>query len=122
MKLRRALWSFVLLASAHIADSGATAQAPTLGNRLRNQRHGCTLTEMFGHRVVLHHRPFDLDHGAAACTRLANEGIDADLVELFDPCMVPLGAAMSGFQIQEPQFNLVVPRSDVARAHQILGW
>jgi hypothetical protein len=77
---------------------------------------------MFGHRVVMPHRPFDLDGGTAVCTRLANEGIDADLVELFDPFMLQLGAAMSGLHREESRFNLVVPRSDLVRAHEILGW
>ena len=77
---------------------------------------------MFGHRVVLQHRPFDLDGGTAVCTRLANAGIDADLVELFDPFMLPLGAGMSGLERPESRFNVVVPRSEVARAHEILGW
>ncbi|MGB8859263.1 MAG: hypothetical protein WCC60_08405, partial [Ilumatobacteraceae bacterium] len=70
----------------------------------------------------MQHRPFDLDGGTAVCTRLANAGIDADLVELFDPFMVQLGAAMSGLHREESRFNVVVPRSELTRAHEILGW
>jgi hypothetical protein len=77
---------------------------------------------MFHRHVVLHDRVFSLDGGQAVCTRLADAGIDADLVELFNPRMVPLGAAIEGGPYQEPRFNLVVPRTEAERAHQLLGW
>ena len=78
---------------------------------------------MFGRKVVLNERAFPLDAGQSVCTRLANEGIDADLVEsMLDPRMVPLGAAIEGPQGHEPRFHLAIPRRDVTRAHQILGW
>jgi len=78
---------------------------------------------MFGHKVVLNERAFRLEAGESVCTRLANEGIDADLVEsLLDPRMVPLGAAIEGAPGREPRFHVAVPRPDVTRAHQLLGW
>jgi dienelactone hydrolase len=72
--------------------------------------------------VVLHDRVFSRDSGQAVCERLADNGIDADLVELFNPRMVPLGAAIEGGPYQEPRFNVVVPRAEAERVHQVLGW
>ena len=78
---------------------------------------------MFGRKVVLNERAFALDAGESFCTRLAKEGIDADLVEsMLDPRMLPLGAAIEGAQGHEPRFHLAVPKQDVAKAHHVLGW
>jgi hypothetical protein len=78
---------------------------------------------MFGRKVVLNERAFPPDVGESFCTRLANDGIDADLVEsMLDPRMVPLGAAIEGSQGRDPRFHLAVAKQDVAKAHQVLGW
>ena len=77
---------------------------------------------VFHRNVVLHERVFSLDNGQTVCARLADAGIDADLVELFNPRMVPLGAAIEGGPYHEPRFNVVVLRAEAERAHQLLGW
>jgi dienelactone hydrolase len=77
---------------------------------------------VFRRNVVLHERVFTLDNGQVVCARLADAGIDADLVELFNPHMVPLGAAIDGGPSHEPRFNVAVPRAEAERVHQLLGW
>jgi hypothetical protein len=78
---------------------------------------------MFGRRVVMKERDFPLDAGQSASMRLADEGIDADLVEsMLDPRMVPLGSVIEGGRGREPRFHLAVARRDVTRAHHVLGW
>jgi hypothetical protein len=80
------------------------------------------MMSVFHRHVVLHERVLTLDSGQVVCARLADAGIDADLVELFNPRMVPLGAAIEGGPYHEPRFNVAVPRAEADRAHQLLGW
>jgi len=85
--------------------------------------HSRIMRSMFGRKVVMKERDFPLDAGQSVCTRLADEGIDADLVEsMLDPRMVPLGAVIEGGRGREPRFHLAVARRDATRAHQLLGW
>jgi hypothetical protein len=106
-----------------VGGSSQPAERALVSHLLPEGRDRRILRTVFGRKVVLNERFFSLEVGQSVCTRLANEGIDAELVEpMLDPRSIPLGAAIEGPRGHEPHFHLAVPRRDVQRVHQILGW